>query len=64
MAKVLELSDVEKFADQIFAGKDEVRKGAVILKAILDAGSLRLTDLSQVMPGSRLRRPTKLSTVF
>ncbi len=52
MARVLELSDVEKFADQIFAGKDEVRKGAVILKAILDAGSLRLTDLSQVMPGT------------
>jgi len=52
VAKVLELSDIEKFADQIFAGKDEVRKAAVILKAILDAGSLRLTDLSQAMPGT------------
>lgn len=52
MAKVLKLSDIEKFAEQIFSSSDEVRKGAPILQAILEARSLRLTDLAQVMPST------------
>lgn len=52
MAKVLKLSDIQKFADQLFCSNDEVRKGAAILKAILDAGSLRLSDIAQAMKGS------------
>ncbi|MCL5026304.1 MAG: hypothetical protein M1531_07400 [Chloroflexi bacterium] len=52
MAKVLKLSDIRKFADQVFCSNDEVRKGAAILKAILDAGSLRLSYIAQAMKGN------------
>lgn len=52
MTKALRLSDMEKFALEIFDSDEEARKAAPILKAILEARSLRLSDLSQAMKGS------------
>ncbi|MCL4533854.1 MAG: IS4/IS5 family transposase [Bacteroidetes bacterium] len=52
MAKGLRLSDIEKFADQLFGRSDEVRKGSAIMKGILDSRSARLSDISQAMKGN------------
>ena len=51
MTKALRLSDIKRFTAEIFDSDEEARKGASILKAILDARSLRLSDLSQAMRG-------------
>ncbi len=40
------------FAQLLFDSKDPARKAAVILKAILDAQSPRLSDIAQKMPGT------------
>ena len=52
VTKGLRVSDIEKFADQLFARSDEVRKGSAIMKGILDSRSARLSDISQAMRGS------------
>jgi hypothetical protein len=52
MAKGLRVSDIEKFADQLFDRSDEVRKAAAIMKAILECRSVRISDISQAMPGN------------
>ena len=40
-----------QFAQLLFDSKDDARKGAIILKAILEAQSPRLSDIAQKMPG-------------
>jgi hypothetical protein len=49
VAQVLSRSDIEEFVDQLFASSDEVKKGSAVIKGILDAGSIRLTDVAQKM---------------
>jgi len=39
------------FAQLLFDSKDLARKGAIILKAILEAQSPRLSEIAQKMPG-------------
>jgi len=40
-----------QFAQLLFDSKEDARKGAIILKAILEAQSPRVSDLAQKMPG-------------
>lgn len=51
MSEVLGLSDIEEFVDQLFACTDEVKKGSAVIKGILDARSIRLSDVAQEMDG-------------
>jgi hypothetical protein len=48
MLKSIPFSD---FAQVLFDSKDEAKKAAVILKAILEAQSVRLSEIAQKMPG-------------
>ncbi len=52
MAQVLPLEQVEPFMAESFERDEHARKAAKLVKAILEAGSLRISDLSQVMPGT------------
>lgn len=52
MAQVLSLSDIEGFVDQLFASTDEVKKGSAVIQGILDARSIRLSDVAQKMSGT------------
>jgi hypothetical protein len=49
-AQVMTFRRMKKFTDYLFDSKDQSRKAALILKAILDP---RLSRLSQKMPGSQ-----------
>lgn len=40
-----------QFAQLLFDSKESARKGAIILKAILEAQSPRLSEIAQKMPG-------------
>ena len=51
MSQVLGLSDIERFVDQLFASTDEVKKGSAVIKGILDARSIRLSDVAQKIEG-------------
>jgi hypothetical protein len=48
---VLRLKDLKEFAALLFDRKDAVQKAAMVLKAVLDAQSPRLSDIAQAMPG-------------
>lgn len=50
--QVLTFRRMEQFTDYLFDSKDQARKAALILKAILEARSPRLSDISQAMPGN------------
>lgn len=52
MAEVVPLGQLEKFMTEIFERDEHARKAAKLVKAILEAGSLRISDLSQRMPGT------------
>lgn len=52
--QVLTFKRMEQFTDYLFDSKDQARKAALILKAILEARSPRLSD-SWGMPGNRKR---------
>ena len=41
-----------QFAQLLFDSKEDAHKGAIILKAILEAQSPRLSDIAQKMPGT------------
>jgi hypothetical protein len=49
---VLTFRRMEQFTDDLFDDRDPARKAALILKAILEARSPRLSDISQEMPGN------------
>lgn len=50
--EVLTFKRMEQFTDYLFDRKDQAHKAALILKAILEARSPRLSDISQEMPGN------------
>jgi len=50
--QLLTFRRMEQFTDYLFDSKDQARKAALILKAILQARSPRLSDISQEMPGN------------
>lgn len=50
--QVLTFKRMEQFTDYLFDPKDQAHKAALILKAILEARSPRLSDISQAMPGN------------
>ncbi len=50
--QVLTFRRMEQFTDYLFDSKDQARKAALILKAILEVRSPRLSDISQAMPGN------------
>jgi len=49
--EILTFRRMEQFTDYLFDNRDEARKAALILKAILEAHSPRLSDISQALPG-------------
>lgn len=50
--EVLTFKRMERFTDYLFDRKDQARKAALILGAILEVRSPRLTDIAQAMPGN------------
>lgn len=50
--QVIQLEDMEKFANELFDGEEEAHKAAPILKAILDGRSPRISDIAQNMKGN------------
>jgi len=50
--QLLTFRRMEQFTDYLFDSKDQARKAALILKAILQARSPRLSDISQEMSGN------------
>ncbi len=52
MAEVLPLEQIERFMVEIFERDEHAQKAAKLVKAILEAGSLRISDLAQTMPGT------------
>jgi len=50
--QVLTFRRMKQFTDYLFDSKGQARKAALILKAILEARSPRLSDISQGMPGN------------
>ncbi|MGQ9477380.1 MAG: hypothetical protein ACUVRH_02685 [Candidatus Bipolaricaulia bacterium] len=50
--QVLTFRRIEQFTDYLFDSKDQAHKAALILKAILETRSPRLSDISQEMPGN------------
>ena len=50
-SQILTFRRMEQFTDYLFDDRDEARKAALILKAILEARSPRLSDISQKLPG-------------
>jgi len=50
--EILTFRRMEQFTDYLFNNRDEARKAALILKAILEARSPRLSDISQALPGN------------
>ena len=51
--QVLTYQRMEQFTKYLFDKQDQVTKAALILKAILEARSPRLSDFSQVLPGNQ-----------
>jgi hypothetical protein len=52
-AQVMTFRRMKKFTDYLFDSEDQSKKAALILKAILDSQSPRLSRLSHKMPGSQ-----------
>jgi len=53
MAEVLPSEQIEKFMAEIFERDEHAQKAAAPkAPAILEAGSLRISDLAQTMPGT------------
>jgi hypothetical protein len=52
MAEVLPLGQIEKFMAEIFERDEHAQKAARLVQAILEAGSLRISDLAQAMRGT------------
>lgn len=50
--RVIRLSDMRKFAGELFDGEEEADKAAVILKAMLDGRSPRVSDIAQNIEGN------------
>ena len=44
---------MERFTEYLFDQQDQVTQAALIRKAILEARSPRLSDLSQMLPGNQ-----------
>ena len=51
-SQILTFRRMEQFTDYLFDDREEARKAALILKAILEARSPRLSDISQALPGN------------
>ncbi len=51
-SQILTFKRLEQFTDYLFDPKDQAQKAAVIIKAILEARSPRLSDISQMMPNT------------
>jgi len=52
MAEVLPLGQIEKFMAEILERDEHAQKAARLVQAILEAGSLRISDLAQAMRGT------------
>jgi hypothetical protein len=57
--QIINLRDMEKYADQLFTGAREAKKAACIPKGILDARSSRISEIAQHMQGSSAEANTK-----
>lgn len=50
--EILTLKRMQQFTNYLFDRRDQAKKAALILKAILKAHSPRLSAIAQAMPGS------------
>jgi len=50
--QIITFRRMRKFTEYLFDSKEKSKKAAMIIKAILDSRSPRLSDISQRMPGN------------